>query len=1015
VGGDALRAWAARIWPAALWQFCFVGAVALLKSASNALVLARFQASALPWLYLVSAGVTAGLSLAAGPGRPSSTARAPVRIALLGAVLSALAAAAMAAKWSWAALGLYLFGESFATWAAINFWAALGNAFDAREARRAFPWINGIGMGGGIVGGLMAKGLAQVAGTNALLAAACVLLLASALVFRFHRVPAAVSAATPARPVDRGAALAWAAGSPYVKIFAGLVLAFAVQTSLVDFLFRQRAAATHAEDGLAALFGEQQLWIGLICMVFQLFFAERLLNRLGVLRYLALVPLVLAPLGVVALVSGALWPVYVLKLLEASATFALVPVTVQLLYAPMPDDARDGLRPLIDGVLRKGGGALGGLLLIGAGGLLQGPAVALALLGLYAGVCVLLYRLQPLYVKALASRVNAEEAPTAQEGDEAMLAQVLSAEDPDRALKGLALMQQAGVSPRPYLPQLLVHPSDRVQERAVVLARELGATERLAELEKLLQSGARRPRQEAAWAIGALVPERAPALLMPHLSAGDPGLRCAAVGALIRAHGEQGTLRAVLDPLLQRGEAAPPGERREVARLLGRLGDARWAARLKPYLKDGEVSVRRIALEAAGEGRYVELAPRILPFLTWREERRHARHALAQMGDRVVPLLEAALNDRARPASVRYELPRVLRRVGTQAAFNALLFSNPRDDAFLHYRVGVALARLREDHPELSVDAVRVREALARRKDVYDRWVGPFRDARAALGDEALLTRALGDRLDQALELSFWLLGLLHGALPLRRVHGHLLGKDPRRRAWALELLENLVPDEDRERIREQVEAHHRELPRGAAGRMAEHVELLCRSEDDVVRACARTWARRHGLWPAEVQGDDMPNETLARLFALEGVEIFAQCDVDDLTAVAAVAREHRFAAGERIWAEGDPGDALYIVVKGRVAARKAGDTILVVQEKQAIGDVSLLDGSPRPTDMVAMEEALTLRVDRRDFLDLISDRPELLKGVFRAVSQQLKQVVVDLSVARGTGEHSVPDDADVG
>jgi CRP-like cAMP-binding protein len=157
-----------------------------------------------------------------------------------------------------------------------------------------------------------------------------------------------------------------------------------------------------------------------------------------------------------------------------------------------------------------------------------------------------------------------------------------------------------------------------------------------------------------------------------------------------------------------------------------------------------------------------------------------------------------------------------------------------------------------------------------------------------------------------------------------------------------------------------------------------------------------------------------MPNETLARLLALEGVEIFAQCDVDDLAAVAAVAREHRFAAGERIWAEGDPGDALYIVVKGKVAARRAGDTILVVQEKQAIGDVSLLDGSPRPTDMVATEETVTLRVDRRDFLDLLSDRPELLKGIFRAVSEQLKQVVVELSDAR-TGEVQVPDDAEVG
>ncbi|MHB8874959.1 MAG: cyclic nucleotide-binding domain-containing protein, partial [Myxococcaceae bacterium] len=66
--------------------------------------------------------------------------------------------------------------------------------------------------------------------------------------------------------------------------------------------------------------------------------------------------------------------------------------------------------------------------------------------------------------------------------------------------------------------------------------------------------------------------------------------------------------------------------------------------------------------------------------------------------------------------------------------------------------------------------------------------------------------------------------------------------------------------------------------------------------------------------------------------------------------------------------------------------------------------EVSLLDGSPRPNDAVAAEDVTVLVIDRRDFLDLISDRPELLKGVFRAVSRQLK-VMLDLPARRVTGE----------
>src|SRR5258706_14292240 len=116
-------------------------------------------------------------------------------------------------------------------------------------------------------------------------------------------------------------------------------------------------------------------------------------------------------------------------------------------------------------------------------------------------------------------------------------------------------------------------------------------------------------------------------------------------------------------------------------------------------LDDGDVRVRRVAIEVAGAGKYLSLAPKLLRFLGWRDERRAARGAVEQLGEVVVPLVAQALDDRSRTASLRYQLPRVLRQIGTQSAFDALLFSNAEDDAYLHYRVGVAIARLKGDRP----------------------------------------------------------------------------------------------------------------------------------------------------------------------------------------------------------------------------------------------------------------------------------------------------------------------------
>jgi len=148
-----------------------------------------------------------------------------------------------------------------------------------------------------------------------------------------------------------------------------------------------------------------------------------------------------------------------------------------------------------------------------------------------------------------------------------------------------------------------------------------------------------------------------------------------------------------------------------------------------------------------------------------------------------------------------------------------------------------------------------------------------------------------------------------------------------------------------------------------------------------------------------------MNEATLRKLFALEGVEIFAQSDVDDLAAIAALAKEASFAAGQRIFSEGDPGDALYVIVEGTVSAIREGEVVLVFRAKESFGETSLMDGTPRVNDAVATTDTKVLVIDRRDFLDLLADRPELLTGMFRMVSRQLKTVVAASVQRRTTGE----------
>ena len=221
-----------------------------------------------------------------------------------------------------------------------------------------------------------------------------------ALVFRFHTGAVAMPAALPARR-HVGGPWSYFSQSPYAQVLGALGIAFAVLSSFVDYLFRLRVEGTLSEDALAALFGSLQLWIGLFCVVFQLLVAERLLKQLGLLRYLALVPLVLGAAGGRRARDAGLWPVHLLRLVETAVSYSILPVGIQLLYAAVPDEQREAVRGAVEGLLRKGGVVLAGLLLIGAGRAATGATMAVAVVGLCVALGVLLFRLKPAYVEAL--------------------------------------------------------------------------------------------------------------------------------------------------------------------------------------------------------------------------------------------------------------------------------------------------------------------------------------------------------------------------------------------------------------------------------------------------------------------------------------------------------------------------------------------------------------------------------------------------------------------------------------
>lgn len=132
-------------------------------------------------------------------------------------------------------------------------------------------------------------------------------------------------------------------------------------------------------------------------------------------------------------------------------------------------------------------------------------------------------------------------------------------------------------------------------------------------------------------------------------------------------------------------------------------------------------------------------------------------------------------------------------------------------------------------------------------------------------------------------------------------------------------------------------------------------------------------------------------------------VPLFAGLDLSLREALSLRARPVRIGAGEWLFREGDPGEAMYIVRAGRlqVVDEVANAVIRELGRGDALGELSLLTGSPRSASVRAGRASDLLVVQRRDFEELLHGSPALSLALNRVLGEQLRTTHAAVSTAR--------------
>ena len=118
----------------------------------------------------------------------------------------------------------------------------------------------------------------------------------------------------------------------------------------------------------------------------------------------------------------------------------------------------------------------------------------------------------------------------------------------------------------------------------------------------------------------------------------------------------------------------------------------------------------------------------------------------------------------------------------------------------------------------------------------------------------------------------------------------------------------------------------------------------------------------------------------------LRGVPLFADLDERSLQAVAILAHEAEFQAGDVLMVEGEAGEEFYVIVDGTVRIEQGDRTIRSLTAGGFLGEIALVDRRPRTATATCVTDVRLLEIRAHEFERLLQTLPAVHARVGAAI-----------------------------
>ena len=137
----------------------------------------------------------------------------------------------------------------------------------------------------------------------------------------------------------------------------------------------------------------------------------------------------------------------------------------------------------------------------------------------------------------------------------------------------------------------------------------------------------------------------------------------------------------------------------------------------------------------------------------------------------------------------------------------------------------------------------------------------------------------------------------------------------------------------------------------------------------------------------------------------LRRVPYFAEIEPAKLKLLAFMSERVAFDPGKRLFRQGDPGDAAYLIIAGEAevsAETPTGPLVLAtLGANEIVGEMAILGNVPRAATVSAKGRLITLRISKEPFMRMVREFPSMAVAMMQELAERLAATNNQLSSAQ--------------